>query len=270
MIRALALLLLLGSCEYDMTRIDETLPRTDIRWGNRVLIGDPQAIPNARFKWTLVQTTHFREPIPIALQFRFQTAVGGAPLTPNQNFSPVTAVALTFTIRRGLDTLGGATVEQFTGTLLNLPKIVLAHSLGIEVELAGPLVGELFVECIATPVCCIDAEMLTGALSGDLGGFAQATITRAASNSVGPAGVFMVADPTRRQFTIVNKATTNLFVAFGTTLVDLTAGAEKYTLFLPPQATYESPVGGFTGQVTGLWDVTDPAGEALITEMRGP
>lgn len=110
---------------------------------------------------------------------------------------------------------------------------------------------------------------LVAATGGGERKWPTAVITRVPANAANVQ--LLPADPLRRHFLIYNGSTTqNLFISFSGP-ADLTAGAENFTTRIGTQGTFEweSPFGGFTGAINGIWAAADAAGEALITVLTG-
>lgn len=97
-------------------------------------------------------------------------------------------------------------------------------------------------------------------------GWASATITRVAASA--SSVQLLAANSKRRHFFVHNNSTQVLFLSLGNT-ASLTAGSEVFTTHMNPNETFEweSPFGGYTGTVHGIWAAADASGEALMTEV---
>jgi hypothetical protein len=87
--------------------------------------------------------------------------------------------------------------------------------------------------------------------------------------SIAAPSILLFDAPTRRQFFIQNNATTDLALTFNALInPSFAAGGEMWAVMLPggTNAIYESPIGGYTGQVNGIWRTADANGEALVTQ----
>ena len=243
-------------------------------WGSRQLLtNDPLAGSRGRAIATMVSTDLLRVPKPIALQFRFQ---GPAVAATNfqlldsgwQLFAPVD---LRVTINRGIDVLGGATtdvVDVPVGEQVPI-ALVLAHKLTVTVALNTGSTTGFWCEVIAAPLDAVDFSALLGGPGGELGGYGTANVTRVAAAAADT--LLLNSNDARRQFLIVNNSVQDLAVKFGLA-PSLGAGAESFSVLLPGgvSAQYESPIGGYTGVVRGIWAAADAAGEALVTEGVRP
>jgi hypothetical protein len=249
------------------------------RWGRRALLATvPSGNPNlhglvATNKATLIDTGPLNAHRPVHVEVRFCVAnVGNAqPLLPFTDICfgvPATPAVLTFTIRRGIDPNAPMTEDQYTmqigvGTGVNdrVPfDIITCRSLGIDVAISGNTnhLSNIWIEAIATPVDLVSERVV-------LGGYNGVTVS---SPAVIPASAVQVTLAPRRmsrtQVIITNTSTNaNLWVAFGQTV---TVGSA--TLVIPANqfARYESPIKGYCGVISGIWDNATPNGTALVTE----
>lgn len=64
----------------------------------------------------------------------------------------------------------------------------------------------------------------------------------------------------RRQFIVHNQSTANLYLAFSAT-----SSVTAFTVLVPSNGEYESVLGGYTGLVTGIWNLAN--GNARVTEV---
>lgn len=101
-------------------------------------------------------------------------------------------------------------------------------------------------------------------VNGDqLAGFDQsrpANATLASVPSSASSVTLLVANPARRSFIIVNASTKVLSVAFAAS-----ATTAAYTFQIAANGIYESPIGGYTGLITGIWAAVN--GAAKVTEV---
>lgn len=75
--------------------------------------------------------------------------------------------------------------------------------------------------------------------------------------------VLLAANPDRRQVFIYNDSGKNLRVAFAPT-----ATSSAFTLLIPSKSDRELPLGGYTGDIAGIWEAA--GGFARITEISVP
>jgi hypothetical protein len=251
----------LGATAQD---IQDMNPRRAGRpWGRVVQLGFPQPNNANQLSITAVSTDVFPQPIPFAIRVRFSMTPGG-PFTPEVPSSYSGRV--TISVIQSLDLKSGSTVETFpniaAGDAFRQCQFI-ARSISVTVSIPdlgvdGP--PSIFVAVVACPVTMVDCDELTG-----LQGYTRASVTRFAAST--DPQIFLAANPARQQFVICNHSpTATLAVAFG--VLAATSPASSYTLLLPPNTQYESPLGGFTGQVSGIWLSDDETGEALVTEGR--
>lgn len=249
------------------------LPFDKNRWGNRTLLASGiNNIPGSRKRATVVDTESLVVPTVWAVRTRFQSALPtGNPVIDESRWGPLPqSGGVSAIVRRALDENATLTDERYT-VGLNMPEFYLAKKLMIDFQMEddeGPTSD--FVECIAVPVCCVDGSVLGTGLAGDLGGYGTTVVTRVAVTTIDNS-LLLNANQFRRQFYIQNNSTQTLAVKLGSGASD-NAGAESWTFLLPggANACYESPIGGYTGIITGVWFGADAAGEALITEGRNP
>ena len=87
---------------------------------------------------------------------------------------------------------------------------------------------------------------------------ATSTLTTVAASVV---SVTLVAsNAARRQAIIVNDGNKTLYVAFAAT-----ASTTAFTVLVPSHQTYHSLLNGYTGIITGIWDLAN--GSARVTEI---
>lgn len=96
-------------------------------------------------------------------------------------------------------------------------------------------------------------ELLTGSVAGTV-----TTSTVAASAS----SVQIVAAGARKSLSIFNGADTDLYIVYG----DGPATTSAFSIKLVPGALYESPLGGASFVLHGIW-AGSPTGNAQITEV---
>lgn len=280
----LALLALTIGCEGNMTAhgFDPLDPRAmppssygrpQNRWGQRALIaiGDPVATAQfgARNTVTVVDTELFKDPTAWIVQFRYQLTTAATRYAIDETaWTTIVPASHRQSIIRGIDALGGRAPTAFDllVTINHPAETLLAHSLQIEIGpllVAGP--SAMWVEVFAVPICCFDPTLIA-APAGGLGGYGTTVVTRVAANV---ANVQLVAaNPARRQFYIHNNSVQDMAVLLGPGAASFAAGAENFSFILPASAfaTYESPIGGYTGPINAIWRAADAAGEALITQ----
>jgi hypothetical protein len=267
------------------------------RWGNTILLSNrTDLVQPARTSATVVDTGDLHEAKPINIQMRFavaqQQGAGGGkftliaklpfrPVFPGLGLAPGTFLRVR--VRRGTDPNAGVVVDEYrslqtsTNDTFGVDTIT-ARSLGIELELVAPAgqLATVYVETIAT---IVGREAQRNRLPG-YPAIVNAVNFVAASN-VPLAILNPHAD--RAQFIICNTSTNaNMIVAFDPPTdtpapvapgpiypVSAAAGPPPSgTLVLPANqfATYESPIGGWRGQVSAVWDNGAPNGGALVTE----
>lgn len=233
--------------------------------GNRAFRwGDQATLTPSRSAATLVATPTFKIPTPFLLELDFADVT--APL-----------LAVKVTVRRAVDELGSVVVEEFTGTGIpdgvSVPRIWLGHNLAVDVAVTDAFPGlQLTVKAACVPVCFADSsELLPNPPAyGPHGGYRTTVVTRIAAAAANT--LLAVTRVDRRQLFIQNNSAQDLAVLFGAGVPSLAAGAENYSIILPGGSVghYESPVGGYTGEVRGIWRAADATGEALITEGITP
>lgn len=205
---------------------------------------------------TAIATETFYRPLPFAVRLRFSTSKEGpfGPLLPIANSIFVDVI-------ESLDLKSGPAVERFTiAPGAPFPRcFFIARSISVTVrEAATTEIPPVFIQAVACPVETVDCDELTGAPS-----YGDATVVRVAAAIV--TTDLLLANQLRKQFIVHNHATSNLALKFGAG-ASVAAGAESYTTLLASGARYESPLGGYGGRVTGVWDAADATGEALVTE----
>jgi hypothetical protein len=219
--------------------------------------------PHGTFSVTAIATEIFTRPRPFAFKLRFSLNAGG----PFAAQVPITyGGTITVNVIESIDLKSGTIVESFklVAGQNQTVCIALARSLSVTVSIPQDPSGEapapLFVQAVAALVETVTCEELTGAPS-----YSSAFVTRV------PASATIVEllgfNPARKQFIVHNSSPggANLAIKFGDG-ASLTAGAESYSVLLAPGARYESPIGGWGGEVTGIWSAADANGEALVTE----
>jgi hypothetical protein len=212
-------------------------------------------------------------PINVQLQFASVDAAGN-PVLP---FSPVWPFLgggekLDIIVRRGTDPNAGVVENDFTLQSFGTQAgdvwpfdVITARTLGIECRFSNGGAGAdaIWVQAIATIVDDVATrDKVIGwptAISAGAGGFIAAVAT--------PGNALLLRQHAQRaQFFIVNTSTNaDLLLGFGQ--APSWAGPTG-NLILPANtaATYESPVGGFRGEVRGSWNNGAPNGGALVTE----
>ena len=108
----------------------------------------------------------------------------------------------------------------------------------------------------------MDVAVVNG--TGDqLTGFDSSRPSTAALTTVAASATsvsLLAANANRRQFFIVNNGSKTLYVAFAATA---TTGA--FTFIISSNGTYISPVDGYTGVISGIWNTAN--GNAQVTEI---
>lgn len=213
-------------------------------------------------KATVISIDDLGRSYPINVQLRFALDDGhGNPALPWVNTYSDVSGNLTITRRRGLSPDGAVSQDIFTmdgatgvaGSVLPF-DIVTARSLGLDIQLNNAA-ADLWIESIATEVEDISTQnKILGWNAGSVRFLAQSNVFTQ----------FLFAHPDRVQFIICNTSTTgDLYLGFG--VIPVVGGVGTMVLPKNTFATYESPVGGWRGDVFGVWDVVG-AGSALITE----
>jgi hypothetical protein len=247
------------------------------RWGSRFLLSTDPALlnsrpPRARNKVTAIDTGTLPRTHQIHVQMRF--ALNGAndnpilPFTPSCPLSPGIAAQLQVNVRRGTDEQGATTSDAFgvDSAIGVLPfDIMPARSMGIDLALTAAGLTTVWVETIATIVNEPAArDKIIGWPRLSAATAPQALVAAVAS----PASVQFFRDRAdRAQFIIVNtSANADLILSFG--VADATWVGPVGAIVLPMNGffSYESPVGGWRGRVTGSWNHAAPTGGALVTE----
>lgn len=250
--------------------VDQTSHRQ--RWGQRVWLNTDPTVPTqkpfTRPSATVVDTGDLGRSHLIDVQFRFaltNTTTGNAELPFVPTWSSGNSVGLKISVKRGLDPQ--ATVAEDTyfiveNTTNMVPfDIVAARSLTINVELTlpGGNLGQVWLDCIATIVDDVSTkDRVIGYPVGGVGVFVPAVA------SPGRATI-AAASSKRVQFIVVNTSTNaNLILSFDSAASWV---GPHGNIVLPANsfATYESPIGGYSGIVTGSWDVAVPNGGALVS-----
>lgn len=226
--------------------------------------GDQRTLTFVSPSATLIATPTFAIPKIFLLEFDF----------PDSGIVEL----ITITIRRAVDELGSVVEEQFVGfsqpEQIRLPKYWIGHNFSLDVRLDAPTAVSPSVSFAAacSPVCYADATAFLPfpPQFGPLGGYGFTQSVRFPAVAVNT--LLRPANVSRRQFFIQNNSTQDLAVLFGAGVPSLVAGAENYAILLPGGSFshYESPIGGYTGEIRGIWRAADAAGEALITEGLAP
>ena len=182
-----------------------------------------------------------------------------------------------FTFRRGVDPLAPVAQDVDRQFGLNSKQdsvpfdIVSCRSLGLDIALEQPtgtlaqaLKANIWIEVLAVVVHEVsDRERLPGwfSLYDIPASFAGSNFLSATTTPI----VLIPGEQARAQFIIVNTSTNaDLWIAFGSTVSIVGLNA---TIIIPAGGTnrYESPIGGFTGIITGVWNNVAPNGGALVT-----
>lgn len=251
------------------------------RWGTRYLLtNDPAVVASsggtARLAGTFIDTPVFDVPKPIDVQFRFAVnGSGNLPVLPFGTGYPLAGNSLLVTVRRGVDGTSPtfaevfeviAPVGVFAGSLLPF-DVLNCRQLTIAAQLKNPVSSSpsasVWVEAIATPLENIATRDRVVGWQSPLTSAPSQQFVAATHGSA----ILLVANPTRTQFYLVNTSTdADLWVGFNRP----SSGppAPVGTIVLPKNmfASYESPIGGFRGNVFGTWVGGAPNGGALCTD----
>ena len=249
------------------------------RWGNRQLLAvRPDQNPHlgglvAKTGATLVDTGDLGRSFPINLTVRFAlpNASNGQPILPFTDLNPLVgglagpAVKMTFTLRRGVDPQSPTTQDIYT-----MPDVrtevdaapfdtVVARGVGLDVALtmaggtdAQQRQANVWVEAIAV---VNDQVGVRDTLPGYVDTFDPPRIVPASAVGV----LLLQKHIARCQFFVCNTSkTSDLYLSFG----DLPADPTHATMVLLAGGAnvYESPIGGWAGNVQGIWT------GALVTE----
>lgn len=266
------------------------------RWGGREFIvpaSDAATGNGLRSRATIVDTREFEVSRAFALLFRFQAVQSALPLPgpfsplasnwfPNPSFNCNVRLRLSLGPEGGVsETLytndNSAVPIPFARPTLVLPRVVLGTKVQIDVECLGGF-GESgtnsgYAEVWCAPLETVQPVSLVDHRGGDLLGNHSASTSRFAVTAVGSSQI-LNPDVSRRQFIIQNNSTQRMAVLFinqaNRQEPQFTAGAERWTLIIVPNGIYESPIGGFCGEVRAVWEAADATGEALVTDVRVP
>jgi hypothetical protein len=249
------------------------------RWGNRVQLSSDGSFKGLPQGETMVSTGDLGRSYPIDVQFRFATSdpATGQPVLP---FTPIWPFLggpenLLIRLRRVTDPTASFTetdvILQSLGSQIGsqVPfDIITSRNLGVDVQFQGGPGGEaIWIEVLATIVTNISGQDrvvgFSRSTAAGLGGFIAAVATPADE-------LLLRALPQRVQFTIVNTSTNaDLILGFGQ---PASWAGPSGNIILPAYvagthaSTYESPVGGFTGEVRGSWNNAAPNGGALVNQ----
>lgn len=255
------------------------------RWGNRQLLAvAPDQNPHlgglvAKTSATLVDTGDLGRAFPVNIQVRFAlvNAANGQPLLPFTDLNPLVGglagpgVRMTFTLRRGVDPQAPTTQDAYdmpdVRTVVDAAPFDTIVARGIGLDVALTMVGgtsaqqrqaNVWVEAVAV---VNDQVGVRDTLPGYVDLFDPPHLVPASAVSV----LLLQKHIARCQFLVCNTSkTSDLFVLFG----DLAAGPANATMVLPAGGAniYESPIGGWSGNVQGIWSGGALDGGALVTE----
>ena len=254
------------------------------RWGNRVLLAvEPQNNPNlggqnATKSATLIDTGDLGRCVPINIQVRFALVnpTTGAPILPLRDInSPVGSlldppVKLTLNVRRGVDENSTITEDIYTMPSLNqildsAPfDTITTRSLGLDVAIsqdgatpAQQRISNVWIEAVATIVDQVGVrDTLPGYVDLNESKFTAASSTRV---------VLAQQHVSRCQFFLVNTSkNADLYVLFGNSANPSTT---LFTIVLPKGGAnvYESPLGGWAGDLVGFWVGSPLDGGAMFS-----
>lgn len=227
--------------------------------------GDQFTLTQQRSAATVIDTPTFAIPTPFLLELDFPDDSG-------------LMIPIRIVVRRAVDELGSVVEEQFTGfsqpSGIAIPKIWIGHNLAVDVALTGALTSttEVRFKAACVPVCYADPTALLPEPPqfGPHGGYMTTFVNRVPAIALDT--LLLPSNVSRRQVFIVNNSVQDLAVLFNPGVASLVAGAENFTILLPGGSfgTYESPIGGYTGEIRGIWRAADATGEALLTEGTAP
>ena len=257
------------------------------RWGNRQLLSVmPDQNPHlgglvTKTSATLVDTGDLGRAYPINVQVRFALvqAANGQPIMPFTDLNPFVGglagpgVRMTMTIRRGVDPQAPTTQD-----LYDMPDVrtvqdaapfdtIVARSLGLDVGLT--MVGgtdaqrkqaNVWVEAVAV----VNDQV---GVRDTLPGYLDLIDLLTAFVPANAASVLLAKKHVARcQFFVCNTSkNADLYVLFDQ--LGLSADPTHATMVLPAGGAnvYESPIGGWAGDVKGVWVGAPLDGGALVT-----
>jgi hypothetical protein len=266
------------------------------RWGNRQLLAvQPDDNPllgglTGKNSATLIDTGDLGKAYPINVQIRFALLVGnlnlppgtvlnGQPQLPFTDLCPFVGsggapeIDLIFTVRRGVDPLAPVTQDRYLmpniGTLPDAAPFdtITTRTLGVDVEIVqhglpsnpARIFSNLWIEAVAV----VDSQVGQKDL---LPGYVELLSRGFFAASAAPV-LFLEQRVSRCQFFACNTSkTSDLYVLLGASSLPASPTNASIVLLAGGANIYESPVGGFAGQVSGVWTGGTLDGGALITE----
>jgi hypothetical protein len=212
-------------------------------------------------------------PIHVDVRFALPSVPLGSPSLPFTEACPLIVseggITLKFTVRRGVDKIAPVTVDEYQmsigsdGVVDRIPfDIVTCKSLAVDVMMSPGHNASygVWIEAVATIVDVPSHRALIAGYTSAVG-YGPNNLP-----SVIPASALSIAllpfRAGRTQFIIMNTSTNaTLWLAFAST-----SDPSRATLAIVPGGRYESPVGGYCGVVSGIWDNAAPNGAAFVTE----
>ena len=230
-------------------------------------LGGTEDLRNVRRSAMFVETPVYQEPRLWRLELLFSgpRQVPPSPLTPwvPQNMN----VALQVTLRAALDR---DKATETTKTILTSPNgaaafpLILQHAFPKRYQ-AGHQIG-VSVEALGSnpDVIGVQASLVEVSAARDAYGDAP-FMAQFAQSSVSQ--LFLPANALRRQFFVQNMGDTPLYVAFDLAAAGPSGGPPRWTFALIGVGdAYESPVDGYQGPVSGVWDSDGGTLGAMVTE----
>ena len=259
------------------------------RWGNRQLLAvQVDQNPNlgglvAKTSATLIDTGDLGGSYPINVQVRFALVnpANGQPVLPITDLNPFVGgigapeIDLIFTIRRGVDPQAPVTQDRYLmpdiGRLSDAPPFdtITTRTLGVDVAISqhglpsnpARLLSNLWVEAIAV----VNDQV---SVKDTLPGYTELMIEKfVPATATAPGVVLLRAHVARCQFFVQNTSkNADLILQFGG--LSLPVSSTNGTMILPAGGAniYESPIGGWAGQVNGIWVGAPLDGGAFVTE----
>lgn len=238
-------------------RVGDVSPRhnSNARWGATVLLHPQQAE-------TVISTEMFDSNIPIALQLRWAALVQGP-------YSPVFPIGLDdgalVKLLKSIDYKAGAANESFTlfPGQRQPTCVIVCRQLQVTVKNLSTndfdSGSDIFLQAAACRVTNVDCDEIIGGGQG----YDNATETFVPASTT--VVTLLAANSRRAQFVVQNTSNGNMLLKFGTAASFV---GPSGTVILPAnsEGIYESPVGGYRGAVTAIWQGGGLTGGAIVTE----